>query len=163
MTRHRIPRLLAAAAALLCAAGTLTSCATASPADAAPAADTPACKLFRPISHAVGLGEPSVSTVSADGCTAYGAEYGTLTLSLDDRPLAAASRGDGKRTEMEVGGRHAVMLMGAINGVCKIFLESDDRSSVELRLGRTTAMTPQVCAALKPVADKVAGRLPAAG
>ncbi|MBB0242557.1 hypothetical protein FNQ90_00160 [Streptomyces alkaliphilus] len=150
------------AAVLVCVPWGLVACTSSSPEDDRdPSADTPACELFRPVAVDLGLGDPSASSISPHGCTAYEEEYGTFTLTLDDRPLAAAAAGAGRRTEMEINGREAVMLMGAMDGVCKIFLPVDERSSVELRLGRTTAMTPQVCTSLEEAAEKVAARLAA--
>ncbi|MER6501069.1 hypothetical protein ABT218_17170 [Streptomyces sp. NPDC001455] len=57
---------------------------------------------------------------------------------------------------MRFGDHDAVMLMGSLDGVCKIFLDAGEKSTVELRLGRTTAMTPQVCTSLKKATAKVA-------
>lgn len=160
MNRHRARRALKAAT-LVCATLGLVSCASGPEAGRARPADTPACRLFRPVSAEIGLGEPSVSAMTEGGCTAHKSEYGTLTLTVRDRPLASAASGDGHRTTMRFSGHDAVMLMGALNGVCKIFLDTGERTSVELRLGRTTAMTPQVCTSLKEAARKVAARLPA--
>lgn len=160
MTRHPVRRVLAAVATLLCATWGVTACGTSS-AGEAPRADTPACKMFRPVSLELGLGEPQVSSISTDGCTSQSHEIGTLTLLLDDRPLDVAGSGDGKRAEMKIKGKEAVMLEGALNGVCKIFLPNGEKSSVELRLTRTTAMTPQICRDVKKAAGILAERLPA--
>jgi hypothetical protein len=160
MTRHPVRRALAAAAALACAAWGAAACGSSS-ATEAPASDTPACTMLRPVAQELGLSEPAVSSIAEDGCTAQEHEYGTLTLRPEDRPLDAAVSGDGKRTRMEIEGRDAVMLEGALNGVCKVFLANGDHSSVELRLSRTTAMTPQICRDVKKAAGVLAGRLPA--
>lgn len=159
-TRHPVRRALAAAATLACAAWGVTACGTSS-AEEAPRADTEACELYRPVSMELGLGEPTVSSIGTNGCTSQSHEIGTLTLLLDDRPLDAAASGDGKRAEMKIKGREAVMLEGALNGVCKIFLPNGEKSSVELRLTRTTAMTPQICRDVKKAAGILADRLPA--
>ncbi|MFF0393813.1 hypothetical protein ACFYS8_34675 [Kitasatospora sp. NPDC004615] len=162
MDRPRARNVLTAAA-VAAATLTLASCSTATPAtDQAHPDEPPACKMLRPVSVELGLGEPSVSGLSDRGCSSYKYRFGTLTLMLDDRPLADAATGDGTRTELQFHGKSAVMLMGALNGVCKVFLDSGEHSSIELRLGRTTAMTPQVCTDVKTAAEKVAARLPGA-
>ncbi|CAM5724851.1 hypothetical protein STENM223S_05273 [Streptomyces tendae] len=51
------------------------------------------------------------------------------------------------------------MLMGSLDGACKIPGRAAERNTVELRLGRTTAMTPQVCTSLKKATAKVADGL----
>ncbi|EGX54542.1 hypothetical protein SZN_37436, partial [Streptomyces zinciresistens K42] len=156
MSRHPVPRALTAAA-LLCAGLGLVSCSTPESAvSASDASDTPACKLLRPVSVRFGLGQPSVSQMSGEGCTAHSPEFGTLTVTMRDKPLDAVATGEGKRSALRFGGRDAVMLMGSLDGVCKIFLGSGARDTVELRLGRTTAMTPQVCSSLKKATAKVA-------
>lgn len=160
MNRHPVRRAAAAAAALACVTWGAAACSSSS-ATEAPAADTPACTMLRPVAEELDLSEPAVSSIAKDGCTAQEHEYGTLTLRPDDRPLDAAATGAGERTEMEIEGREAVMLMGALDGVCKIYLANGDRSSVELRLARTTAMTPQICDSLKSAAEQLAPRLPA--
>ncbi|WP_330177290.1 hypothetical protein OG875_29555 [Streptomyces sp. NBC_01498] len=162
MSRHPARRALMAAA-LVCAGLGLVSCASTPDPDAqsAGSADTPACRMFKPVSVDLGLGEPSVSQMAGDGCTAHTHEFGTLTLTLRDRPYEAVATGDGKRSTMKFGEYDAVMLMGSLNGVCKIFLDTGEKDSVELRLGRTTAMTPQVCTSLKKAAGKLAASLPA--
>ncbi|MGW3682388.1 hypothetical protein [Streptomyces prasinus] len=160
MSRQPARRALTAAA-LVCACLGLVSCG-AEPDTAvrtSDAADTPACKVLRPLSVEFGLGEPSASQMSGEGCTAHSHEFGTLTVILRDRPLETAATGQGKRSTMRFGDHDAVMLMGSLNGVCKIFLGSGEKSTVELRLGRTTAMTPQVCTSLKKATAKLADRL----
>ncbi|MFF7990871.1 hypothetical protein ACFZDG_13920 [Kitasatospora xanthocidica] len=161
MDRPRARHALTAAAVAV-ATWALTSCSTATPASTqAQAEEPPACRMLRPVSAEMGLGEPSVSGLSTHGCSSYKYRFGTLTLTLDERPLAEAATGDGTRTDLAFHGKPAVMLMGALNGVCKVYLDSGEHSSIELRLGRTTAMTPQVCSDVKTAAEKVAARLPA--
>ncbi|MEV7025618.1 hypothetical protein [Kitasatospora sp. NPDC093558] len=160
MDRPRARNVLTAAA-VAAATWALASCSTATPASSQAQPDeSPACRMLRPVSAELGLGEPSVSGLSSRGCSSYKYRFGTLTLTLDERPLAEAATGDGTRTDLEFHGKPAVMLMGALNGVCKVYLEGGERTSIELRLGRTTAMTPQVCSDVKTAAEKVAARLP---
>ncbi|MEU4264364.1 MULTISPECIES: hypothetical protein [Streptomycetaceae] len=162
MSRHPARRAWMAAA-LVCAGLGLVSCGTDpdTAVQSSDAADTPACKLLRPVSVEFGLGEPSVSQMSGEGCTAHSHEFGTLTVTMRDRPLETAATGQGKRSTMRFGDHDAVMLMGSLNGVCKIFLDSGEKNTLELRLGRTTAMTPQVCTSLKKATAKVADGLAA--
>lgn len=162
MSRHPARRALMAAA-LVCAGLGLVSCSTdpETAVQSSDSADSPACKLLRPVSVEFDLGQPSASQMSGEGCTAHSHEFGTLTVTMRDRPLEAVATGQGKRSTMRFGEHEAVMLMGSLNGVCKIFLDSGEKNSVELRLGRTTAMTPQVCTSLKQAAEKFAAELPA--
>ncbi|MGA4966506.1 hypothetical protein [Streptomyces pseudogriseolus] len=149
------------AAALVCACLGLVSCGAEpdSAVRASAADDTPACKVLRPLAVEFGLGEPSVSEMSGEGCTAHSHDFGTLTVLLRDRPLEDTVTGQGERSTMRFGDHDAVMLMGSLDGVCKIFLDAGERNTVELRLGRTTAMTPQVCTSLKKATAKVADGL----
>ncbi|MFD3922062.1 hypothetical protein [Streptomyces sp. NPDC058595] len=162
MSRHPAGRALMAAA-LVCAGLGLVSCSTDpdTAVRSSDSADTPTCKLLRPVSVEFDLGQPAVSQMSEEGCTAHSHEFGTLTVTPRDKPLEAAATGQGKRSTMRFGEHEAVMLMGSLNGVCKIFLDTGEKNSLELRLGRTTAMTPQVCDSLKEAAAKVASELPA--
>ncbi|MER6501070.1 hypothetical protein ABT218_17175 [Streptomyces sp. NPDC001455] len=83
------------AAAPVCACLGLVSCGAEpdSAVRASDAADTPACKVLRPRAVEFGLGEPSVSQMSEEGCTAHSHEFGTLTVLLRDRPLEDTATG----------------------------------------------------------------------
>jgi hypothetical protein len=163
MTRHR-----RAAAVLACSALALTSCVSL-PEEAAPT-NNRACDLLRPIARDLGLGDPAVSTLEDDvRCTAAtrssdNRKYVTFTVVMDERPLTEAATGRGKRTDLNLGKRDAVMLLGDINsGECRVFLDAGHGSTVQLRLVRNNAMTQQTCAELQPIAEDVAGDLGAAG
>jgi hypothetical protein len=129
-------------------------------------ADNGACELLRPIARDLELGQPAVSTLDdRERCTAGSREsdnrkYVTFTVTLDERALADSVSGSGKRTDLTLGGRDAVMLLGDINsGECEVFLDAGDGSSVVLRLVRNNAMTQQTCAELEPIAERVADGL----
>lgn len=164
MTRHR-----RAAAALACSAFALASCSLSLPEQAAPT-DNRACELLRPIAHELDLGEPAVSTLDdRERCTAAtrssdNRKYVTFTVVMDGRPLTESVSGRGKRTDLTLGRRDAVLLLGDINsGECQVFLDAGDGSTVLLRLVRNNAMTQQTCAELRPIAEGVAGDLGSAG
>ncbi|GAB1511095.1 hypothetical protein [Actinophytocola sp. KF-1] len=159
MTRHRTHRR--AAAVLACSALALTGCVSL-PQEAAPT-NNRACDLLRPIARDLGLGQPAVSTLDErERCTAGSREsdnrkYVTFTVTLDERPLAESVSGRGKRSDLNLAGHDAVMLLGDINsGECQVFLDAGDGSSVVLRLVRNNAMTQQTCAELEPIAEGVA-------
>ena len=52
--------------------------------------------------------------------------FGTLTVLLRDRPLEDTVTGQGERSTMRFGDHDAVMLMGSLDGVCKIFLDAGE-------------------------------------
>ncbi|WP_199443692.1 hypothetical protein [Umezawaea beigongshangensis] len=168
MTRHRTHRRAATALTCSVLALGLTSCVSV-PEKEVPT-DNGACELLRPIARDLELGQPAVSTLDdRERCTAGSRDadhrkYVTFTVTLDERALSESVSGHGKRTDLTLGGRDAVMLLGDINsGECQVFLDAGDGSSVVLSLVRNNAMTQQTCSELEPIAERVADGLGAEG
>lgn len=126
-------------------------------------ADLKACDLLEPITSAQGFDPTEVETYQSDnGCGTSKARYGSVSAYLVPNAGIADLKVDGgTKSPTTIDGRDAVELKGnAGKGSCMIGISVTATSRATVSIAMSSSENDEACAAVRPMAEQIAPKLP---